>query len=91
MLLLVSASLRTYPLALPQVTSLVTGVEPLDRAFQQKWNACLEWIGQRLFAPTRKNGDALEREEADELAGRTRVPMSRRRKLAAKEGPMPGA
>jgi len=51
-LLLVRAALCTFPLALPQVTSLVTGMDPLDPEFQRKWRACLEWIGQRLFAST---------------------------------------
>jgi AcrR family transcriptional regulator len=72
MLLLVSAALRTFPLALPQVASLVTGMNPLDPEFRRKWSAGLEWIGQRLFAPIRKSGDALEREEADEPAGQIR-------------------
>ena len=75
MLLLVSAALRTFPLALPQLASLVTGMDPLDPEFRRKWSACLEWIGQRLFAPTRKGGDALEREETDEPAGQTRPPI----------------
>src|ERR1700719_545156 len=52
MLLLVSAALRAYPLAFPQVTSLVTGMDPLDPEFQRKWSACLEWIGKRLIAAT---------------------------------------
>ena len=51
MLLLVSAALRTFPLALPQVISLVTGMDPLDPEFRRKWTACLEWIGQRLLTP----------------------------------------
>jgi len=65
MLLLVSCALRTFPLALPQATSLVTGMDPLDPEFQRKWSACLEWIGQRLFAPTIKSGDELKREKED--------------------------
>jgi AcrR family transcriptional regulator len=72
MLLLVSAALRTFPLALPQVASLVTGMNPLDPEFRRKWSASLQWIGQRLFAPIRKSGTALEREEADEPAGQIR-------------------
>ena len=36
MLLLVSAALRVFPLALPQVTWLVTGMNPLDPEFRRK-------------------------------------------------------
>jgi hypothetical protein len=79
MLMLVSAALRTFPLALPQVTSLVTGMDPLDPEFRRKWTACLAWIGQRLFAPTRKSG-VLERERAGESAGQIRAPIRKRRK-----------
>jgi len=60
MLLLVSAALRAFPLALPQVTSLITGVGPLDPEFRRKWSACLEWIGRRLFAPTVGSCDELD-------------------------------
>ena len=60
MLLLVSCALRTFPLAMPQATSLVTGMDPLDPEFQRKWSACLEWIGQRLFGPTAERGDAVD-------------------------------
>jgi TetR/AcrR family transcriptional regulator len=83
MLLLVSSALRTFPLVLPQVASLVTGMDPLDPGFRRKWSACLEWIGQRLFAPTRKSGDALEREKADEPARQIRPPIKTRRKPKA--------
>jgi hypothetical protein len=68
MLLLVGAALRTFPLALPQVTSLVTGMDPLDPEFRRKWSACLEWVGQRLLAPTLTSGDEIEREKADDSA-----------------------
>jgi AcrR family transcriptional regulator len=78
MLLLVSAALRTFPVALPQVASLVTGMDPLDPEFRRKWSACLEWIGQRLFAPTRKSRDGLEHGEADEPAGQVRAPIKTR-------------
>ena len=61
MLPLVSAALRAFPMALPQVTSLVTGLDPLDPEFQRKWSACLEWIGQRLFPLPIRNADALKR------------------------------
>jgi AcrR family transcriptional regulator len=80
MLLLVSAALRTFPLALPQVASLVTGMDPLDPDFRRKWSACLEWIGQRLFAPTRKSGDALEREKTEQSAGQIKAPIEARRR-----------
>jgi len=60
MLLLVSAALRAFPLALPQVTSLITGMGPLDHEFRRKWSACLEWIGRRLFAPTVGSCDELD-------------------------------
>lgn len=51
MLLLMSAALRAFPMAMPQVTSLITGMDPLDPEFRQKWSAFLECIGHRLFAP----------------------------------------
>jgi hypothetical protein len=59
MLLLVSCALRVFPLILPQVVSLVTGMDPLDPEFRQRWTACLECIGGRLFGPESKSGDAL--------------------------------
>ena len=78
MLLLVRAALCTFPLALPQVTSLVTGMDPLDPVFQRKWSACMEWIGQRLFTPTLTRGDEVEREKAEDLAGQNRGPSKTR-------------
>jgi len=57
MLLLVSCALRTFPLAMPQAISLVSGMDPLDPEFQRKYSACLEWIGHRLFASAVKSGD----------------------------------
>ncbi len=68
MLMLVSAALRSFPLTLPQVTSMVTGMEPLDPAFQRRWSACLEWIGQRLLAPGVTCGSVFEPEKADASA-----------------------
>jgi TetR/AcrR family transcriptional regulator len=62
MLLLVSSALRVFPLILPQVVSLVTGMDPLDPEFRQRWTACLECIGRRLFAPDNKSADDLARE-----------------------------
>jgi len=67
MLLLVSAALRVFPLVMPQFVSLVTGMDPLDPEFRQKWNACLKCIGQRLFAPTAKSSDRLH-QNADAAA-----------------------
>ena len=63
MLLLVSSALRVFPLVLPQVVSLVTGMDPLDPEFRQRWTACLECIGRQLFAPDKKSGDELEGKE----------------------------
>jgi TetR/AcrR family transcriptional regulator len=57
MLFLVSVALRSFPLVLPQAVSLVTGMDPLDPEFQRKWTACLEWVGERLIAPTTKGRD----------------------------------
>ena len=68
MLLLVSAALRTFPLALPQVISLVTGMDPLDPEFRRKWSACLEWVWQRLLALKPTSGAESEREEPDASA-----------------------
>ncbi len=78
MLLLVRAALCTFPLALSQVTSLVTGMDPLDPVFRRKWSACMEWIGQRLFTRTLTRGDELEREKADDSAGQNRGPSKTR-------------
>jgi TetR/AcrR family transcriptional regulator len=77
MLLLVSSALRTFPLVLPQITSLVTGMDPLDPAFRRKWTACLECIGQRLFAPDVTSGDEPEREKGDSVAKATKRSPSR--------------
>jgi len=70
MLLLVSSALRVFPLVLPQVVSLVTGMDPLDPEFRQRWTACLACIGRQLFAPDNKSGDALDHEKADKSAGK---------------------
>ena len=78
MLLLVRAALCTFPLALPQVTSLVTGMDPLDPVFQRKWSACLEWIGQRLFTPALTRGAEIEREKPDDSAEQNRTPIETR-------------
>ena len=67
MLLLVGAALRTFPLTFPQITSLVTGMDPLDPEFRRKWSTWLEWVGRRLLAPPGKSGDKI-----DGKAGRVR-------------------
>jgi len=72
MLLLVSSALRVFPLVLPQVVSLVTGMDPLDPEFRQRWTACLACIGRQLFAPDDKSGDALDHEKADNSAGKAK-------------------
>ena len=71
MLMLVGAALRAFPLALPQVTSLITGMDPLDPEFRQRWTTCLECIGRQLFAPDNKRGNELEG-KADKSAGQAR-------------------
>jgi TetR/AcrR family transcriptional regulator len=72
MLLLVSIALRSFPLALPQVTSLVTGTDPLDPEFRKRWSSCLEWIGRRLLAPTLTTGDEHGSEKEDEQTGQNK-------------------
>jgi len=72
MLLLVSSALRVFPLVLPQVVSLVTGMDPLDLEFRQRWTACLESIGRQLFAPDEKSGHPLDHERADKSAGKAK-------------------
>jgi AcrR family transcriptional regulator len=79
MLMLVSAALRSFPLTLPQVTSMVSGMEPLDPAFQRRWSACLEWIGQRLLAPGVTCGSVFEHEKADASAGQNKARVKARR------------
>jgi TetR/AcrR family transcriptional regulator len=68
MLLLVGVALRTFPLTLPQVTSLVTDMDPLDPEFRRKWSACLEWVWQRLLAPKLTSGAVSESKKADSAA-----------------------
>jgi TetR/AcrR family transcriptional regulator len=83
MLLLVSAALRTFPLALPQVISLVTGMDPLDPEFRRKWTACLEWIGQRLLAPALTLKAEPQREKTDDSAREPKAPRKTLRQSAA--------
>jgi TetR/AcrR family transcriptional regulator len=82
MLLLVSSALRVFPLILPQVVSLVTGMDPLDPEFRQRWTASLEWIGQRLFAHAIKGGGELD-VKADASAGQNMAPIKARRQYHA--------
>ena len=70
MLLLVSSALRVFPLILPQVVSLVTGMDPLDPEFRQRWTACLECIGRQLFAPDNKSYDDPRREKTNKHSNR---------------------
>lgn len=79
MLLIVSCALRSFPLAMPQVTLLATGMDPLDYEFRRRWSACLEWIGTRLLAPTPKSGDEIERQQADKSRGQNKAPTKTRR------------
>jgi hypothetical protein len=83
MLLLVGVALRTSPLTLPQVTSLVTGMEPLDPEFRRKWSACVEWVWQRLLTTQPSSGDKRERKKVDEAAGQLKAPIETRQRPAA--------
>ena len=71
MLLLVGAALRTFPLTFPQITALVTGMDPLDPEFRRKWSSWLEWVGRRLLAPANKRGDKID---GKATSGRKRTP-----------------
>jgi len=90
MLLLVSSALRVFPLALPQVTSLVTGMDPLDPEFRRRWSACLEWIGERLFGPTRTSAEELGREKIDASSGQNKTPIKTHRQSSAIGRPKSG-
>jgi TetR/AcrR family transcriptional regulator len=74
-LLLVSVALCTFPLAMPQVTSLVTGMDPLDPEFQRKWSASLEWIARQLLLPIPTGGNQLESEKAESPSGQNIAPI----------------
>ena len=76
MLLVVSCALRSFPLAMPQVTSLATGMDPLDYEFRRRWSACLEWIGRRLLAPSQKS--EVERQKADKPREQNKPPTRTR-------------
>ena len=90
MLFLVSVALRSYPLVLPQVISLVTGMDPLDPEFRRRWSACLEWIGERLFGPTRTSAEELEREKTDASSGQNKTPIKTHRRSSAVGRPKSG-
>ena len=83
MLILVGAALRSYPLAMPQVTSLVTGMDPLDPEFQKKWVACLEWIGTRLLAPVITSNKEIERGMSDKTVRPNRASIKTREQSGA--------
>ena len=78
MLMLASAALRAFPLAMPQATALIAGMDPLDPEFRRRWTASLKWIGQRLFARAIKGGGELD-VKADDSAGQNKTPGKTRR------------
>jgi AcrR family transcriptional regulator len=84
LLLLASVALRAFPLALPQATSLITGMDPLDPEFQRKWSAFLEWIGERLCSRAPASGDRLAREKEGESAGQNQAPIATRQQPVVK-------
>ena len=90
MLMLVSAALRAFPLALPQFTWLVTGMDPLDPEFKRKWTACLEWVGMRLLAPTITTGNEPERKKSNDTTRRNKSPIKTRQKLDPTKRPKRG-
>jgi TetR/AcrR family transcriptional regulator len=91
MLLLVGAALRAFPLAMPQVTSLITGMDPLDPEFLRKWKACLEWIGGRLLASIPAPGVELEGTAEGRVRAR-KIPLSQTSAGGRQhEGPQPHA
>jgi hypothetical protein len=82
MLLLASVALRAFPLALPQVTALITGTDPLDPEFRRRWTSCLEWIGARLLAPVLTSRDERDREKADDSGRQIRAQIKTRQQTA---------
>ena len=66
--------MRVFPLILPQVVSLVTDMDPLDPEFRRKWTACLQCIGERLFAPAIRSGDELDGKEDGPVKARKHSP-----------------
>jgi TetR/AcrR family transcriptional regulator len=61
MLLLVSFALRTFPLVLPQLTWLVTGLDPGDPEFRRRWIRCLQSVGGRIAAGDSSRGASKAR------------------------------
>ncbi len=78
MLLLASAALRIFPLALPQAARLIAGMEPLDPRFRRRWTACLEWIGGRLQARVTAgpSGRTVGRGKAEVSAAESKAQVS---------------
>jgi AcrR family transcriptional regulator len=83
MLVLVGAALRSFPLALPQCTKLVTGLDPLGPEFRKKWTACLEWIGLRLLAPIITGVEQSDREKAEQTVRQNKAPIKTRKQPGA--------
>ena len=50
LLLLVRIGLLVAPTTLPQVTRLVTGMDPEDPKFRRRWSKCLRAIAARIAA-----------------------------------------
>jgi TetR/AcrR family transcriptional regulator len=48
MLLIASIAMRVFPLALPQLTWLISGLESTDPRFMRKWCKFLRWLGERI-------------------------------------------
>jgi TetR/AcrR family transcriptional regulator len=48
MLQLAIYALATYPLAFAQITRMVTGKHPSEKAFQDDWRSFLDKVGGRL-------------------------------------------
>jgi hypothetical protein len=48
MLLIASIAMRIFPLALPQFTRLISGLESTEPRFVLKWCKFLRWLGERI-------------------------------------------
>jgi hypothetical protein len=48
MLLIASIARRMFPLALPQLIRLISGLESTDPRFIRKWCKFLRWLGERI-------------------------------------------
>jgi|SRR6266851_4398181 len=51
LLMLVRIGLQIAPVALPQFTRLVAGMDPDDPKFRRRWSKCLRAIADRIAAP----------------------------------------